>query len=62
MKISLKAARVNAGLKQIDVAKELHKSKQTVVNWENGKTEIDRANLEALCRLFKCSMDDIFLP
>ena len=37
LKISLKAARANANLTQADVAKALRKSKQTVVNWENGK-------------------------
>lgn len=61
MKISLKAARVNAGLTQSDVAKKLRKNKQTIVNWENRKTEIDKANFEALCRLYSCKIDDIFL-
>ncbi len=62
MKVSLQAARVNAKLTQSDVAKQLRKNKQTIVNWENGKTEIDKANFEALCRLYNCQMDDIFLP
>ncbi len=62
MKISLKAARVNAGLTQADVAGETHKNKQTIVNWENGKTEIDKANFELLCRMYRCKMDDISLP
>lgn len=61
MKVSLQAARVNAKLTQSDVAKRLRKNKQTIVNWENGKTEIDKANFEALCRLYNCKMDDIFL-
>lgn len=62
MKVSLQAARVNAKLTQSDVAKRLRKNKQTIVNWENGKTEIDKANFEALCHLYNCKMDDIFLP
>lgn len=62
MKVSLKAARVNAQLTQNDVAKALNKSKATIVAWEKGKTEIDKANFEALCRLYKCGIDDIFLP
>ena len=62
MKVSLQAARVNAKLTQSDVAKRLRKNKQTIVNWENGKTEIDKANFEARCRLYNCKMDDIFLP
>lgn len=62
LKISLKAARVNANLTQADVAKALRKSKQTVVNWENGKTEIDLGNLQALCNLYSLTVDDILLP
>lgn len=62
LQITLKAARVNAGLTQEEVAVELRKNKQTIVNWETGKTTIDFANLVALCRLYKVSEDNIFLP
>ena len=37
-KITIAAARVNARKTQQDVAKALHVSKQTVGNWETGKT------------------------
>ena len=62
MKVSLKAARVNANLTQEDVANKLHKGKQTIINWENGKTNIDLANFLALCDLYNASKDDILLP
>ena len=62
LKISLKSARVNANLTQADVAKALRKSKQTIVNWENGKTEIDLGNLQALCNLYSLTVGDILLP
>ena len=62
LKISLKAARVNANLSQEDVAKKMKKSKVTINNWENGKTEIDYGNLTELCRLYAVTMDDIILP
>ncbi|WP_196605788.1 helix-turn-helix transcriptional regulator [Pectinatus haikarae] len=62
MQISLRAARVNANLTQKDVALHLCKNKQTIVNWENGKTPIDMANFDALCRLYKISANYIFLP
>lgn len=62
LQITLKAARVNAGLTQDEVSKRLRKSKQTIVNWETGKTTIDFANLVALCRLYKVSEDNIFYP
>lgn len=62
LKISLKAARVNANLSQENVAKKMNKSKVTINNWENGKTEIDYGNLTELCRLYSVTMDDIILP
>nr|UWG00407.1 MAG: helix-turn-helix domain protein [Bacteriophage sp.] len=62
MKISLKAARVNANLSQEEVARKMKKSKVTINNWENGKTEIDYGNLNELCRLYSVTMDDILLP
>lgn len=62
LKISLKAARVNANLSQEKVAKKIKKSKLTINNWENGKTEIDYANLITLCNLYSVTIDDIVLP
>lgn len=62
LKISLKAARVNANLSQEEVARKMKKSKVTINNWENGKTEIDYGNLNELCRLYSITMDDILLP
>lgn len=62
LKISLKAARVNANLSQEEVARKMKKSKVTINNWENGKTEIDYGNLNELCRLYSVTIDDILLP
>lgn len=62
MKINLKAARVNAGLTQEEVAKLVHKNKQTIVNWENGKTAIDVANFKQLCKLYQVPPNNIILP
>lgn len=62
LKITLEAARVNAGLTQKDVAKKLGKSNKTVGNWENGKTKLDIGNFNSLCDLYGVSKDDIFLP
>ena len=39
IQISLAAARVNAQMTQEEVAKKMNVSKNTVVNWEKGKTE-----------------------
>lgn len=62
MKISLKAARVNAGFTQSDIASRCRKNKATIVAWENGKTKIDKANLKFLCALYGAKETDIFLP
>ena len=61
MKITLRAARVNANFTQAKVAKILQKNKQTIVNWENGNTKIDAANFSALCDLYKIDKNYIFL-
>lgn len=62
LKISLAAARVNAGYTQAEVAKMLHKTPQTIVNWENGKSPIDTANFVFLCELYKIPQSFIFVP
>ena len=62
LQISLAAARVNAGLTQADVAKEMRLNKQTIVNWEKGKVIPKTAQLEMMCRIYKISADNIFLP
>ena len=62
LKISLKAARINAGLTQEAVAAMLKKSKVTIINWEKGKTSIDKGNFDALCRLYSIDEDNILLP
>ena len=63
MKFSLKAARVNAGLTQDEVAKALGKSKNTIVNYEKGRSSPDIETGKALAKLYGMSVDDIiFLP
>jgi transcriptional regulator with XRE-family HTH domain len=63
MKIKLNAARVNAGFTQEEVAKLLGKSKNTIVNWEKGKSSPDINDGKALANLYGVSVDDlIFLP
>ena len=63
LQISLRAARVNAGLSQKDVAKALRVSNKTVSSWENGETFPSAKNITRLCKLYGMSYDDInFLP
>lgn len=62
VKISLAAARVNAGLTQSEAAKELHVTKQTLVNWEKNKSIPKPAQFYMLCEIYKIPRDFIFLP
>ena len=59
MAILIKAARVNAGLTQKDVAKALEKSKNTIVSYEAYTTIPDIQTAKAMAKLFNMSVDDI---
>ena len=62
IQISLAAARVNAGLTQAEVAEKMGLSKQTIVNWENGRVVPKPAQMEMLGRIYNMPLDFIFLP
>lgn len=62
LQISLAAARVNAKMTQEDVAREIHVSKQTIVNWEKGISEPQMSQSRELSRLYNMPLDNIFLP
>jgi DNA-binding XRE family transcriptional regulator len=53
-KITLKAARVNADMTQDEATERIGKSKQTIVNWETGKTEIKYSDLISYRRFMVC--------
>lgn len=61
IQISLAAARVNAKMTQEQVAKEMHVSKQTIVNWEKGKNAPGIPEMEMLSRIYNMPQDFIFL-
>ena len=61
-KIKLNAARVNAGLTQTEVARKLHRNKQTIVNWEKGFTEIRVNDLLALSELYGMPIEYLEIP
>lgn len=62
MRISLKAARVNANMTQEEAAKKIDVHRQSIMAWENGDTPIKTAQLMALCQVYNVSIDDIILP
>lgn len=61
-KFKLNAARINAGLTQSEVAKILNRNKQTIVNWENGVTEIKVSNLLRISKLYEIPIEYLEIP
>lgn len=59
MAIHLKAARVNAGLTQEEVAEKLGKSKTTIVNYELYRSKPDIETAQKLAELYGMSVDNI---
>ena len=59
IKISLRAARINAGYSQKEASDLLKISNKTLCNWENGKTFPDQPMIEKLCKLYKLTYDQI---
>lgn len=59
IKITLEAARVNAGLSQKEVAEHLKVSNKTVCSWESGKTFPSAEKIDALCKLYNLPYDCI---
>ena len=60
--ISLKAARVNANLTQRELAEKLNVTIDTVLNWENGRSEPKLSQLRQISELSGIPMDFIFVP
>ena len=60
-KISLAAARVNAGLNQQEAAKALGGSVATLQNYESGKTVPQWGTVQKIERVYKFPADFIFL-
>ena len=61
-KITLKAARVNAELTLDEVAEIMGKSKQSIENWENGKTPIKYSDLLKLSEVYEMPVEYIRVP
>ncbi len=59
MAISIKAARVNAGLTQVQVAERLNKTKNTISSYEAYTSTPDIKTALEMAELFGMSVDDI---
>jgi transcriptional regulator with XRE-family HTH domain len=58
-KISLKAARVNAGLTQAESAERIGVSVSTIKNWEVGRSFPNQPMIEKICEIYGVSYDYI---
>lgn len=63
-RITIKAARVNAGLTQKEAAKRLNVSNKTLCNWENNISIPKADKIEAICALYNTPYDNLifFIP
>lgn len=63
VKISIRAARVNANLSQKEAADYLGVSNKTLGSWENGLTFPPADKIPVICELYGVSYDNLnFLP
>lgn len=58
-KITFRAARVNAGMTQQEVAERIGVAISTLRNWETGKTFPKQPAIEKLCDLYGVPYDNI---
>lgn len=61
-KLSLKTARVNAGLTQEEAAQAINVTGKTLISWEKGVTHPTVDKLLRLCSLYDVQISDIFMP
>lgn len=59
MAISIKAARVNAGYTQSEVAERVNKTKNTIASYEAYTTTPDIKTAQAMAEMFGMTLDDI---
>lgn len=59
VKITLKAARVNAGYTQSEAAARIGVSISTIKNWEAGKSYPKQPMIEKICKYYSVCYDSI---
>ena len=59
MKVTIEAARVNAGLTQSEAALRANINKKTLSDYERGKRHPKVDMLNTLCQVYGCTIDDI---
>ncbi|NCB85874.1 MAG: XRE family transcriptional regulator [Bacteroidia bacterium] len=58
-KLTLKAARVNAGMTQIEAAVKIGIAVETLANYEKGKTYPNAPIIKAMEKIYKVNYDQI---
>lgn len=63
MGMNLKLARIRAGIKQRDLAKEIHVSPATLIKWEKGVEfeNIKLKTMKEISKILNCSIEELFL-
>lgn len=61
-KVTMAAARVNAGYSQAQAGELIGVGRQTVLNWENGISTIDVPHFKKMCEVYKVPEKCIILP
>lgn len=61
IKLTLTAARVNKKMTQQQAAEKIGICRETLINWESGKTFPDAHKLQTLCDLYDIPMNNILL-
>lgn len=64
MRVTLKAMRVNRGMKQLEAAEKMGITLDRIkyLESEEGSAKITYQNLLEFCSLYNCTVDDISLP
>lgn len=62
LRITLKAARVNRGMTQKELADKVGRSPYSIINWENGNTPIPLYDFKKICKVLKIPEDNVLLP
>lgn len=62
IKLTLKAARVNAGMTQEQAALVAEVNMSTICNWESGKSKPTKLQLIGLAYIYGIDVDDFILP
>lgn len=59
VQLTLKAARINKGLRQTDVAVALGVDRKTVSSWEKGKSMPNASKIPGICDVLGVAYDNI---